>query len=70
MSNISGHQLPKRHNQKMGIERFSSIGKAKEREAKEKKKPETLEDLLNQPIPKNIKEVLQIDNMLKSRLNI
>jgi hypothetical protein len=70
MSNISGHQLPKRHNQKMGIERFSSLGKAKEREAKAKKKTETLEDLLSQPIPKNIKEALDVDNMLKSRLNI
>jgi hypothetical protein len=41
------------------------VGKRKQREDKAKKKTETLEDFLSQPIPKNIKEPLKIDNMLK-----
>jgi hypothetical protein len=66
MVNNNSYNIPKRHNQKWGIERFSSVGKAKKREEKEtKKNTETLEQILMQPIPKNVRDALEVKEMLK-----
>jgi len=72
MINNNSNNIPKRHNQKLGIERYTSVGKAKKREEKQelKKQTERFEDVLKQPIPKNTKELLAVDSMLKSQLNI
>jgi hypothetical protein len=64
-NNININNIPKRYNQRWGIERFTSIGKAKKREQKEVKKNETIDPLLMQPIPKNVRDVLEVKEMLK-----